>query len=108
MQLITETQCALSKPDFEIYFADSGKKEIYHVVRYKNQSGFKVKPLSLPNKISDDVFPLSLDVHLTNKFIYWADGKTHKVRLISYSSSLREKCPFSKFLWSVFSHIRTE
>ena len=25
-----------------------------------------------------------------------------------YYDSLREKCPYSKFFWSVFSHIRTE
>ena len=79
MQLINETHCMLSEHDFEIYFADSGKKEIYHVVRYKNQPGFKIKSLPLPSAISEDVLPLSLEVHLTNKFIYWADGKNHKV-----------------------------
>ena len=28
--------------------------------------------------------------------------------MLSKTASLREKCPYSEFFWSTFSHIRTE
>lgn len=79
MQLINETNCTIAERDFEIYFADSSKKKIYHILRYKHQDGLQVKTLPFPSSISYRAFPLSLDVHLKSRFIYWADNKTHKV-----------------------------
>ena len=37
-------------------------------------------------------------------YIYWYEFPFHMVQ----SATLRENCPYSEFLWSVFSRIRTE
>lgn len=86
MELINETNCNRSEREFEIYLADSGRKTIEHVIRFINQEGFKIKPLTFPSKISSHGIPSSLDVHLKSKFIYWADKETKKVQNTDHSN----------------------
>lgn len=79
MELNNEINCNQAQREFEIYFADSGRNTIDHVIRYINQDGFTIKPLAIPSTISSHGIPSSLDVHLKSKFIYWTDRETKKV-----------------------------
>ena len=72
------TNCSKAEYDFQIYFADSYSKSVNHVIKYKDQVGFTIKPLPIPPNESLD-YPLSLDVHLKSKSIYWTDHGTRKV-----------------------------
>ena len=70
--------CLAAEYDFQIYFVDSYSESVNHVTKYKGQVGFTIKPLPIPSNESLD-YPLSLDVHLKSKSIYWTDHETKKV-----------------------------
>ena len=78
MVAVNGVHCTTVERDFEIYFADSYSESVNHIIKYQNQEGFTIKPLPIPsNESLDD--PISLDVHLKSKFIYWTDHQTQKV-----------------------------
>ena len=70
--------CTAAEHDFQIYFVDSYSESVNHLTKYKDQVGFTIKPLPIPSNESLD-YPLSLDVHLKSKSIYWTDHGTKKV-----------------------------
>lgn len=70
--------CSAAEYDFQIYFVDSYSESVNRVTKYKGQVGFTIKPLPIPSNESLD-YPLSLDVHLKSKSIYWTDHGTKKV-----------------------------
>ena len=71
--------CADAQKHFEIFFADSGKKSIYHLVKYINQDGFTIKPLVIP-LVSDALgYPVAIDYDEAAGKVYWTDTLTEKV-----------------------------
>ena len=85
MVVVNGVNCTAVKRDFEIYFADSYSESVNHIIKYQDQDGFTVKPLTIPSNESLD-YPISLDVHLKSKYIYWTDHQTQKVRIFQYFS----------------------
>ena len=85
MVVVNGVNCTAVKRDFEIYFADSYSESVNHIIKYQDQDGFTVKPLTIPSNESLD-YPIALDVHLKSKYIYWTDHQTQKVRIFQYLS----------------------
>ena len=81
MQLSNDMKnCVNVQREYEIYFADSYAKTVNHLIKYKNQPGFKVNPLSVPLHERLDS-PVALDYDIEEELIYWTDSKTGKVSL---------------------------
>ena len=85
MVVVNGVNCTAVKRDFEIYFADSYSESVNHIIKYQDQDGFTVKPLTIPSNESLD-YPISLDVHLKSNYIYWTDHQTQKVIIFQYFS----------------------
>lgn len=81
MKLSADQKNCTSVPrDYEIYFVDSYARTVNHLVKYRNQSGYKVRPLSVPsNEYMEG--PLALDYDPDQKTIYWTDRLNGKVSL---------------------------
>lgn len=80
--------CKDAERDFEIYFADSLATSVNHVIKYKDQPGFTIRPLPLPTNEKLQ-YPVALDYHKDEQKIYWTDAKTNKV------------CMFVKFFCTI-------
>ena len=85
MELINQTNCMFAQLEFEIYFIDSYWNAKYHIVKYKNQKGLTIKSLPVPDDAPYGGFPLSIDVHLKTKMIFWGDNRTSEVCNVCYS-----------------------
>lgn len=76
-----KSNCKSREIDYEIVFADSRSRSVNHITKYVEQEGFIIKPLPLPSN-ETLYYPEALDYDLVEKYIYWIDKKTKKVKLL--------------------------
>ena len=76
-----KSNCKSTEIDYEIVFADSRSRSVNHITKYVEQEGFIIKPLPLPSN-ETLYYPEALDYDLVEKYIYWIDKKTKKVKLL--------------------------
>ena len=70
--------CSDVARSYEIYFADSFADTVNHLVKFKGQPGFSIRPLVMPSNEKLES-PVALDFDPDSKFVYWTDLKTEKV-----------------------------
>ena len=74
-----KSNCKSREIDYEVVFADSRSRSVNHITKYVEQEGFIIKPLPLPSN-ETLYYPEALDYDLVEKYIYWIDKKTKKVK----------------------------